>query len=308
MNFHTPVLSKEIIDLLLVKRGKKYIDATIGGGGHTREILKRGGVVLGIDIDQEAIDYVQKKFKFQISNGKLRAVRGNFRDIDKIAHSHNFDKVAGIVFDLGVSSHQIEESQRGFSFAKEGPLDMRMDKGLELKASDLVNLLSKKQLYEIFSKLGQDRMAHTLAKALVRARRVKAIETTTDLVGVIKEAHKLRGKVSDRVLAKISMRPFQALRIAVNDELENLRVGLTRALSVLSRGAGSRPAGEKGGRLLVISFHSLEDGIVKQKFKEFEKNNMGKILTDKPIIPSLGEISVNRRARSAKLRAFEVSI
>ncbi|MFH1833056.1 MAG: 16S rRNA (cytosine(1402)-N(4))-methyltransferase RsmH [Candidatus Levyibacteriota bacterium] len=286
-NYHTPVLLKEIVDFLGVSKGKKYIDATLGGGGHTFEILKCGGTVLGIDVDQDAIDYVKSK----INEEKLVLVKGNFKDIDKIAHSKGFNNVSGIIFDLGVSSFQLEKDSRGFSFQKEGPLDMRMDPSGasgQVKAADLINALTKGELYELFTKLGEERFARTISNDICRARRVKPIETTSELAGIIRK----RG-----FLKKIdpATRVFQALRIAVNDELNNLKEALPKAIGLL----------EKGGLLEVISFHSLEDRIVKNCFQQFQKEGLGNVLIKKPIVPSNEEQKINRRSRSAKLRVFK---
>ena len=186
------MLLKEIIENLRVEKGKKYIDATIGGAGHAVEILKSGGIVLGIDCDQEAIEYVRGTWKIEnrrwkINEDNLSLVRGNFRDIDKIAYANGFDKVAGIVFDLGVSSHQLDEGERGFSFLREGPLDMRMDQDLSICAKDLINVLTKGELYELFSKLGEENNAREVSRHIISARRIKPIKTTQDLVKIIKE-------------------------------------------------------------------------------------------------------------------------
>lgn len=305
-NFHTPVLLKEVTEYLNIKKGKKYIDATIGGGGHALEIIKRGGVVLGIDVDREAIEYVKKilrnkdiKILSEETNKALNIsvsqypnitlVRGNFREINKIAHSKGFDKVAGIIFDLGISSYQLEKAERGFSFEKEGPLDMRMDQELSLAAKDLLNGLTKGELYELFSKLGEESSAWELSRRIIRARRIRKILTTGDLREVVRDV------VGGKFVVKSLARVFQALRIAINDELNCLKEALQKALTLLKR----------NGRLLVISFHSLEDRIVKQDFIEFQKKYMGIIITKKPIVPSIEEINTNTRARSAKLRIFE---
>lgn len=290
-SFHTPVLLQEVIDFLKVTSGKKYIDATLGGGGHTRKILEEGGKVLGIDADSEAIKYV----KNQILDKNLILVKGNFRDLDKFAHSKNFDKISGIIFDLGVSSYQIDNPERGFSFLKDGPLDMRMDKESSLTAEALVNLLEKGELYDLFNKLGQERRFRAVSDSIIRARRIKAIRTTQDLAKVVQDAYKIKGDISDFTKNEINKRIFQALRIAVNGELENIKEALPKALGLLG----------KGGRIVVISFHSLEDGIVKKAFKDFELNNMGKIITKKPVEVIDTEARINPRARSAKLRVFE---
>lgn len=281
--FHLPVLLKEVVEGLKVVRGEKYIDATVGGGGHTEQILKLGGEVLGIDADQEAIEYVKNKFK---NWENLTFTRGNFRDIDKIAHSKGFDRVSGIIFDLGVSSHQLEKDERGFSFQKEGPLDMRMDQGLSVKASDLIKILTQKELYEILTKFGEENLAWPISKSIVRARLVKPIETTGDLAEVIGEGR--RGGIDK------ATKVFQALRIVVNDELNALSEALPKAVGLL----------KENGRLVAISFHSLEDRIVKKAFLEFAKEKTGEIITEKPIVPGKEEINTNRRSRSAKLRIF----
>ena len=294
-NFHTPVLLKETIDLLQVKTGKKYIDATLGGAGHTEGIVKRGGIVLGIDVDQEALRYVKESQKSKVKSQKLVLAKGNFRDLGKIAHLNGFNKVWGIIFDLGVSSYQLESAKRGFSFLKGGPLDMRMDEALGVKASDLINILTKGELYEIFTKLGEERRARAISDSIVSARRIAPIQTTGDLLTVIQEAYGIKGELTDFAKANIGKRVFQALRIVVNDELENIKEALPKSLELL----------EMRGRLAVISFHSLEDRIVKQSFLDFEKRNMGKIITKKPIIASGEEAGNNSRSRSARLRVFE---
>ena len=290
-NYHKPVLLEKTIDLLQIKPGKKYIDATLGGGGHTEKILENGGIVLGIDIDQDALDYV-----FQhINNKNLVLAKGNFVDLEKIAHLNGFEKVWGILFDLGVSSHQIDSSERGFSFLKNGPLDMRMDKDLSLTAEYLVNVLGKGELYELFNRLGQESHASAISRAITGARRVKAIKTTDELLEVIKKAYGYREDLSDFDKNKIGQKVFQALRIAVNNELENIEKALPQAVKLL----------ESGGRIAVISFHSLEDRIVKKIFREFERQNLGKAVTQKPIVPDDKEMRQNSRSKSSKLRVFE---
>ena len=290
-NYHKPVLLEKTIDLLQIKPGKRYIDVTLGGGGHTDRILSLGGRVLGIDVDQDAIDYVSQN----INNKNLVLAKGNFVDLEKIAHLNGFEKVWGILFDLGVSSHQIDSSERGFSFLRNGPLDMRMDKDLSLTAEYLVNVLEKGELYELFNRLGQESHASAISRAITGARRVKAIQTTDELLEVIKKAYGYREDLSDFDKNKIGQKVFQALRIAVNNELENIEKALPQAVSLL----------ESGGRIAVISFHSLEDRIVKKIFKEFEKQNLGKAVIEKPIVPDDKEMRQNSRSKSSKLRVFE---
>lgn len=290
-DYHKSVLLSEVIDLLQIKKGKKYIDATLGGGGYSEKILDLGGIVLGVDLDLDAVEYAKKR----IQNTNFTPVQGNFKNLEEIANLHGFTKVSGVVYDLGVSSHQIGEYGRGFTFQKDEPLDMRMDKQSQVTAADLVNLLSQGELYEIFNKFGQDRRSGPISNAIVRARRVKAIKTTGDLLKIIEGVYRLRGEISPQLRASISKRIFQALRIAVNNELENLRESLPKALNLL----------EDGGRIVVISFHSLEDRIVKETFLDFQNRGLGKIVTKKPFLPKVEEIEVNRRARSAKGRVFE---
>lgn len=286
--YHVSVLLQEVIELLNVVAGKKYIDATLGGGGHTNAILEAGGKVLGLDLDQDAIDYVT-----QISVSKmgtdLIVAKGNFKDLEEIAKKNNFSKVAGILFDLGVSSHQFNVAERGFSFQKEGPLDMRMDRDLKVQAKDLVNILTKGELYELFDKLGEERFAHAITNSIIRTRRIRPVQTTKELSEIISRT--VPGKIRQEAEARI----FQALRIAINDELNNLRVALPQALNLL----------ENGGKIAVISFHSLEDRIVKNQFIKWKEDGQGTLLTKKPVRPSIEEIEKNKRSRSAKLRVFQ---
>lgn len=289
--YHTSVLLQEAIGLLNIGLGKKYIDATLGGGGHAAEIIKRGGLVLGIDADQDAIDYVKEHLKFDPPTGrmKLQISKGNFKDIEKIAKENNFEKVSGIIFDLGVSGHQFDTSERGFSFQKEGPLDMRMDTNLKVEAKDLVNILTKSELYNLFTKLGEERFSWAVTNNIIKARQIEPIKTTTQLSEVI--GRSVPGKLKHDAQARI----FQALRIAINDEMYNLKIALPLAFNLL----------DKEGRIAVISFHSLEDRIVKKQFIEWEDKGKGLILTKKPVTPGTEEIEKNKRSRSAKLRAFQ---
>lgn len=303
-DFHTPVLLQEAIDALAVKPRKKYIDATLGGGRHAFEILKRGGEVLGIDADEEAIEYIKKILRDQdirilgetedkalnISISQypnIILVRGNFRDIEAIAKRVGFGKVVGVLFDLGVSLHQLKTAERGFSFQKEGPLDMRMDPSTGsgqagATAADLVNGLYEHELAYLFEKYGEERMARSIARAICLAREIKRIETTKELVDIVERSALRRGRHP-------ATQVFQALRIAVNDELNNLEKALPEAASLL----------EKDGRIVVISFHSLEDRLVKNFFKGHE-------VTDKPVQPKKEEVMRNPRARSAKLRIYQL--
>ncbi len=282
--YHQSVLKNEAIDYLGVKSGKLYIDATAGGGGLTEEIINQGGKVLAIDQDFEAIEYLKTK---KLEN--LTLVNDNFSHIYKIASDNGFLKVAGILFDLGVSSHQLENTNRGFSFQNEGPLDMRMDPNVNITAFDFVNNFDKRRLNEIFQSYGQEKFSLAITDAIISARQIEPIRTTSQLSEIVSEVYRKKG-------IKTKLHPatqvFQALRIVVNSELLNLKETLPQTLELL----------ETGGRLVVISFHSLEDGIVKRFFKQTESL---KVLTKKPVGPSSIEIESNPRSRSAKLRAAE---
>lgn len=289
--FHIPALLKEVIRELQIKKGEKYIDATVGGGGHAFEILRLGGKVLGIDVDQEAISYVTRH---SVTEENLVLVHANFKNIEEIAHTHGFTDVAGILFDLGVSSHQLEKGERGFSFRHEGILDMRMDpSGSEamVTAKDLINGLTKKELYELFTKLGQEERARAIADRIVSARKVKPIETTEELATLVMDVY--GGKKVHGIHPGTKV--FQALRIAVNDELYNLSLVLPVGLRLL----------KSGGRMVVISFHSLEDRIVKRTFQTFAKQQMAEVITRKPIRPTTEEQQQNPRGRSAKMRVVQ---
>lgn len=293
MNFyHRSVLLQETIDLLRVEPGKSYIDATLGGGGHAKAILDKGGKVLGIDLDDDALSYSGKALK---DYDRKTLVAGNFKNIDEIASKHGFQKVAGIVIDLGLSSHQIDDKTRGFSYVGDAALDMRMDKSSRLKAADLLNILGKDELYEIFTKYGQEPRSRAISNSVIRARRIKAFQNSSDLTNIVEEAYGLKGEIPMKVKAQVNNRIFQALRMAVNDEINNLEAVLPKALNLL----------ERGGRLVVISFHSLEDRIVKRAFLDFERKGLGVLLNEKPVTPSFIEISDNRRSKSAKLRTIE---
>ena len=287
--FHVPVLLKESVEALGVKKNKKYIDATLGGGGHAGEIIKRGGIVLGIDQDKEALEYVKKNFKFQISNFKLILANGNFEDIDNIAKENGFEKVSGILFDLGVSTYQLTSSERGFSFNIAAELDMRMDPYRQrLTAKKIVNNWDQPSLKRIFKTYGEEPYAGPIAWEISKARKLKPIEETDELVAIIKKAMPPKYRYSRE--KHFATATFRALRMAVNDELKILESGLKQAAQILSPGA----------RIVVISFHSLEDRIVKNFFKVQPQLE---ILTKKPVVASPKEIKNNHKARSAKLRA-----
>lgn len=289
--YHITVLAKEVVDFLNVKPDEKYIDATLGGGGHTWEVLNRGGKVLGIDADQDAVDYVERKWKIENRSWKekLTLVRGNFRDLKEIARRNGFEKVAGILFDLGTSRHQLKDLGRGFSFNVDEELDMRMEKNNPVTAKEVINTKSQKELYEIFTKFGEEKLAWTISETIVRARSLKPISKTSELADIVRKAKKTRGKID------AATKVFQALRIYVNDELENLKQALEQTIDIL----------QPEGRLIAISFHSLEDRIVKNFLRTAENQNQMRIVTKKPVRASEEEIRVNPGARSAKMRVTE---
>lgn len=289
---HIPVLLKEVIKFLAVKPNKLYIDTTVGGGGHSEAIIKKRGRVLGIDMDPKALEMARKRLASACPPGAFALAHGNFANLAEIAKKEGFKPVSGILFDLGISTYQLEDPSRGFSFGAEAPLDMRMDPNLKVTAKDLINVLNEGELYELFTKLGEEHYSRPIARAICRARRIKPIETCNQLVQIILRARPKRGQY-DRTHP--ATRVFQALRIAVNDELNNLKEALPQAVDLL----------EPGGRLVVLSFHSLEDRIVKNFFKEGSEKGTLKILTKKPIRPTREEVEKNPRARSGKLRAAE---
>ena len=287
--FHKSVFLQQVIEILRIDAGKRYIDATLGGGGHTRSILERGGLVLGIDQDKDAIQFIQENLKFKIQNSKLKLVRGNFRNIKKIAEENGFNSVSGILFDLGVSSYQLDASGRGFSLRADEPLDMRMDLSSNTTAADILNTYSSDELCELFMRYGEEEDAKVIADAIVAERKKGKIQTTGQLVKIIESVKKRNGK-------KIApaTKVFQAIRIGVNQELSALEEGILDSFDLL----------KQGGRLAVISFHSLEDRIIKQTFNTWQNKGLGMALTEKPIVATLDEVRSNPRARSAKMRAF----
>lgn len=290
VDYHQPVLLEEVLKGLEVRPDSWYIDATLGDGGHSLEILRLGGKVLSIDVDPEAIERARQRLEDEgFGEEDFRIVKGNFRDLENLI-SQTETKFSGVLFDFGVSSLQLEASERGFSFGKEGPIDMRLDPGLSVKALDLVKGLNKGELYDLFSKLGEEKLARGVAEAIISSRGL--IDTTKDLADVVSGVYRKYRVKSD---IHPATRVFQALRIAVNDELNAIKEGLPKALDVI----------EKNGNIVVISFHSLEDRIVKDLFKEWEDQATGVVLTKKPIVPSTQEVERNPRSRSAKLRIFK---
>jgi len=296
---HIPVLQKEVIKYLDPKTNENFIDCTIGGGGHALAILEKiqpNGKVLGVDWDEEIIR------RLKIKNN-LILVCDNFANLKKFIKKYNFENISGVLFDLGYCSWHLEESGRGFSFLRNEPLDMRYNiKSKILTAEKIVNEWSEDALERILKEYGEERYAGRIARKIIEARKLRPIKTTFQLVELIKRAmpgryhyrkisrRKARGFLRDRHPAT---KTFQALRIAVNDELNNFKKALPQALEAL----------ESDGKLVIISFHSLEDRIAKNFFKDRAEKGLVKILTKKPIKPSTEEIKINPRSRSAKLRA-----
>ena len=297
MGGHIPVLLKEVMDALAVRPGGRYVDGTLGRAGHTKEIIARGGMVLGIDRDEQAIREIGEV-------AGLSAVRGRHGDLKEIANEKGWNEVDGILLDLGVSSPQLDEAGRGFSFLREGPLDMRMDRSCGLSAADIVNGESAERLEEIFRTLGEEPQARRIAKAVAKERAEKPFETTVELAEFIE---KVVGRRNGRHPAT---RVFQALRMEVNDEIGELGRALEGGLDLL----------RSGGRFAVITFESLTDRIVKRFFAghigrmvslqqggerwEGEEPRM-KAVTGKVVVASKEEEDLNPRSRSAKLRAAE---
>jgi 16S rRNA (cytosine1402-N4)-methyltransferase len=288
---HIPVLLNEVIKLLDPKENENYIDATLGEGGHTLALLQKtspAGKVLGIDLDPETLEIAHRKL--QAFGDRLVLVNDNFKNLEEVVENQKFKEISGIVFDFGMSSRDIDESGRGFSFLKDEPLLMNFGSDAMLTAENIVNGWPEGELEKIISLYGEEKFARQIARGIIARRLVKPIKTTFDLVEVIEKAtpnfyH--HGKIHP------ATRTFQALRIAVNDELNSIQKGLEASLKVLSSGA----------KIAAISFHSLEDRIVKNFFRDNKKTL--KILTKKPVVPAQVEILNNSRARSAKLRVAQ---
>jgi 16S rRNA (cytosine1402-N4)-methyltransferase len=318
---HVPVMMEEVLECLQPRPGGQYIDGTLGGGGHTAAILERSapdGCVLGIDADQQALDRVNVRLQDAISSGRLRLVHGNFVDLVRIVDEARLTSVQGILVDLGFSSDQMEDAQRGFSFSADGPLDMRLDQSLTVSASDLVNSASEEELADIFWRYGEEMRSRQVARRIVRERAKGPITRTSQLAALASAG------VRSRLAIHPATRVFQALRIAVNHELENLEVALPQMLDILSRySVASAKPGTGGGRMVIITFHSLEDRIVKTFMRREATDCLCppqtpvcicghkarlRILTRTPLVPSIEEVANNPRARSAKLRAAEVIV
>lgn len=306
MTYHTPVLLREVVELLQPHAGGIYVDATLGGGGHAEAILQASapdGVLFGLDRDLEALEASRERLRG--FGDRVRLVHANFADVEEVLMSAGVTAVDGVVFDVGVSSRQLDEPSRGFSFQREGPLDMRMDRAGGPTAAEVLCSASAEELAKIFRVYGEERRAGAIARRIVQERAVRPLATTTELARLVEAVlGRSRGAIHP------ATRVFQALRIYVNRELENLPRGLTAALRLLKPGA----------RLVVIAFHSLEDRIVKQFFRQHSSGCVCppglarcacgrtaalRIVTRKPVTASEAERWVNPRARSAKLRVAE---
>ena len=302
--YHNPVLTNEVIKGLNITPGGRYIDATLGEGGHSTNILIKsdpGGQVLGIDADHEAVSVAQKRVNY--SSDKFLAVNDNFKNIRSIAMKYNFSPVHGILFDLGVSSLQLDAESRGFSFRRADPLDMRFSYNQNLSASQIINNYDENELANIIFYFGEEKKSRKIAKTIVRNRPIKSSLELAELICEV-IPRKKNQKINP------ATKTFQAIRIAVNDELSALETALNESLTVIG----------EGGRIAVISYHSLEDRIVKNFFKKqssecicpprspvciCKHEKTIKIISKKPIIPSTNEVNNNPRSRSAKLRIAE---
>lgn len=303
--YHKAVLYDEVIENIIVDKDAIYLDCTLGGGGHSMGILEnstKNSKLIAIDQDQNAIDYVNSNI-----NGyedKIKIFRNNFQNMDTVIYLAGYEKVDRILMDIGVSSKQLDDMSRGFSYKYEAKLDMRMDTSKKLSAYEVINEFSEKELADIIYKYGEEPKARKIASYIVRTRETKNIETTTELASIVIKAI---GKKMKKHPAK---RTFQSIRIYVNNELEVLEKAIDKAINLLNN----------NGRLLIITFHSLEDRIVKEKFRYYEnpcscpknipicvcnKKSYGRILNKKAIVANSDELDENNRAHSAKLRIFE---
>jgi 16S rRNA (cytosine1402-N4)-methyltransferase len=289
-HLHIPVLAAEAIEGLQLKPNHWYIDATFGRGGHTRMMLQQGAKVIAFDCDRAAIEYGVETFKNEIAHHQLQLIHSNFDTLERHITELKLDHpISGILFDFGTSSNQLMDAERGFSFQGSAELDMRMDDRMGVKAKDLLAILPEKQLATLFFEFGGEMESKKIAKAIAEHRQKDAITTTDELVNLI-----LRVKKQPRTHLHPATKVFQALRMAVNTELDVITSALPQALKVV-------PA----GRIVTIAFHEGEDRIVKQYFKNWAQSGRGTLLTPQPITASAQEESDNPRSRSAKLRIFE---
>ena len=290
---HIPVMLNEIIEYLRPKNGDIFVDGTIGLGGHSQVILKmlgKQGRLIGLDRDQKALALAKEKLEPFSSQSEF--IYSNFINIDEVLDNLEISAVDGILLDLGVSSLQLDDPQRGFSLRVDGPLDMRMDQNAHISAYDLVNSLSEKEIVSILKDFGQERWAYRIARKIVENRVKNPIETTRDLRHIIMRAMPFKRK---RERKHPAIRSFQAFRIAVNRELEALEIALDKCIRYL----------KPYGRIGIVSFHSLEDKIVKEKFRSCSKEGKLKLVVKKPLRPSEDEVAKNSRSKSARLRIAE---
>jgi 16S rRNA (cytosine1402-N4)-methyltransferase len=285
---HLPVLLEEVIESLNLQQNGIYVDATVGLGGHAEYIKKKmgtGGKLFGIDRDEEALGLAEKR----LSDKRVVLRRGSFSDMKSLLDTEGISEVDGILFDFGLSMSQIKNPERGFSFLSDERLDMRMDRRQQVSAWEVVNKYPGNQLVRILRAYGEERLADKIAKAILRQRSKKAIGTCSELSEIVEDVYGGRGRIHP------ATKTFQAVRIEVNRELEQVRAGLNAASGLL----------KKGGRLCVISYHSLEDRIVKHFIADGSKEGRLKIITKKPITASSEELRINPSSRSAKLRVAE---
>lgn len=318
---HVPVMLEEVITFLQPEPGGQYIDGTVGGGGHSEAILARSapdGRVLGIDADPNALARVRERLEPSIEQGRLVLVHGSFAELARIANAAGFVSVQGILLDLGFSSDQMNDARRGFAFSADGPLDMRFDQSQPETAADLVNSLTEQELADIFWRYGEETRSRQIARRIVQARAREPIMRTAQLTALASGGARHKpGAIHP------ATRVFQALRIAVNHELDRLEAVLPQILDVLSKGGDQNNRESGRGRMVIIAFHSLEDRIVKEFMRRESRDCICpphtpvcicghkariRLLTPKPVIPTEQEIRVNPRARSAKLRAAEILV
>lgn len=318
---HVPVMLAEVLKYLRPVSGGHYVDGTIGGGGHTAAILTQSapeGKVLGIDVDPRALARVGERLATEIRQGRLFLAQGNYSEMVRLVEQADFAPVQGILLDLGFSSDQMEDPERGFSFSADGPLDMRLNQAREVSAAELVNTASEQELADIFWRYGEENRARQIAWRITRAREKGAITRTTQLAQLA-----AAGVPFKPGMIHPATRVFQALRIAVNAELQHLEKVLPQLLDVLMAGKKQAEQNEGGGRIVIISFHSLEDRLVKGFMRREASDCICppglpvcvcnhrarlRLLTPKPVTPGSEEIAANPRARSAKLRAAEMLI
>ena len=305
---HKSVLLYETVDSLNIKPDGIYVDGTLGGGGHAYEVCSRlgkHGRLIGIDQDADAIAAATKRL--EPFADKVTVVRSNYENIASVLHDLGIEKVDGIYLDLGVSSYQLDTASRGFTYREDAPLDMRMDQRNTQTAADIVNTYSETELYHIIRDYGEDRFAKNIAKHIVQRRQEKPYETTGELIETIKAAIPAKIRATGGHPAK---RTFQAIRIELNHELDVLNRSIDTMIDLLN----------PGGRLSIITFHSLEDRIVKKRFRDNEnpcictpefpvcmcgRKSKGTVITRKPIVPGEEELEYNKRSKSSKLRVFE---